>query len=264
VLSHLEAIDREYLDPKRTSTGRLLIVMYVSGLVLWLLNYMVLDGDYQRWMGDFLVHDLGLFGGGEEGAADNGLLGLSLRVSWSLGCVALYMVVPILVTLVLLRRPLSFLGLSPKGYARHFWIYGLLFLPVAGCVWVVSYQEAFLETYPFYHKPDTWGHFLLWELFYGLQFLSLEVFFRGFMLSELKHQWGWKSVLFMVVPYCMIHFTKPCLEALGALIAGTVLGFLALRTRSIWGGVTIHVAVAWSMDVTSLAQRGILDRLTWL
>ena len=76
------------------------------------------------------------------------------------------------------------------------------------------------------------------------------------MLGELKYRYGWKSILFMVVPYCMIHFPKPALEALAAIIAGTVLGILALRTRNIWGGVLIHVAVAVWMDMASLIQRG--------
>ncbi len=104
---------------------------------------------------------------------------------------------------------------------------------------------------------------LLWELFYGLQFLSLEVFFRGFMLAEAKLKYGWRAILFMVVPYVMIHFGKPAAETTGSLIAGMVLGLLALRTGSIWGGVTIHIAVAWSMDFASMIQRGVFRQLPW-
>jgi membrane protease YdiL (CAAX protease family) len=57
----------------------------------------------------------------------------------------------------------------------------------------------------------------------------------------------------MIVPYCMIHFQKPMAETFGAIIAGLVLGTLAMRTRSIWGGVAIHAAVALTMDVLALA-----------
>jgi hypothetical protein len=60
----------------------------------------------------------------------------------------------------------------------------------------------------------------------------------------------------MVVPYMMIHFQKPAAEAFGAVIAGSVLGVLSLRTLTIWGGIFIHCAVAVSMDVMSLLQRG--------
>ena len=38
-------------------------------------------------------------------------------------------------------------------------------------------------------------------------------------------------------------------------IAGIVLGTLALRTRSIWLGVFIHVSVALSMDVAAIWQK---------
>ena len=59
----------------------------------------------------------------------------------------------------------------------------------------------------------------------------------------------------MVVPYNMIHYGKPFLEANAAIIAGIVLGTLALKTRSIWCGFLIHVSVAISMDLAALIQR---------
>ena len=65
---------------------------------------------------------------------------------------------------------------------------------------------------------------------------------------------GVYSVFAMAVPYCMIHFNKPLAEVLGAILAGTILGTLSLRTRSIWCGVLIHVTVAVSMDLLSLMQ----------
>ena len=37
-----------------------------------------------------------------------------------------------------------------------------------------------------------------------------------------------------------------------AIGAGLILGTLAMRTRSIWGGVLIHVGVAMTMDVLAL------------
>ncbi|MDB4975327.1 MAG: hypothetical protein JWN48_3668, partial [Myxococcaceae bacterium] len=55
-------------------------------------------------------------------------------------------------------------------------------------------------------------------------------------------------------PYCMIHFSKPLLEVLAAIPAGIVLGLMAMRARSIWGGAALHVAVAWTMDALSIWQ----------
>jgi len=257
VARQLRAVDAEYIDPARTSDSRILWVVYSSCMALYLLNYVVLDWDVQHGVSSWLIERFDLFSDmGKGGKGIRLRLALTMRVTWSLGCMIFYLGVPLLVVPLVLRRKLSTLGLSPRGFFRHLWVYALLFLPVGVCVWIVSYQQAFQSTYPFYRNPATLAHLLVWELFYGLQFFSLEVFFRGFMLTELKHRWGWRAMLFMMTPYCMIHFSKPALEALGAVIAGSVLGVLALRTRSIWGGVAIHVSVAWWMDIASLLQRG--------
>jgi aryl-alcohol dehydrogenase-like predicted oxidoreductase len=45
---------------------------------------------------------------------------------------------------------------------------------------------------------------------------------------------------------------KPLPETLGAIGAGLILGTIAMRTKSIWGGVLIHVGVAMTMDVFAL------------
>jgi hypothetical protein len=65
----------------------------------------------------------------------------------------------------------------------------------------------------------------------------------------------------MIVPYAMIHFGKPLAECLGSVIAGVALGTLSLRTGSIYGGVAVHCAVAWSMDLFALHQTGKLRGL---
>jgi membrane protease YdiL (CAAX protease family) len=255
ILEQLRQVDRDWVDESRTSDGRILAVVYSSCIALLLLNYVVLDFDVQRAAAQRLIDLVGLFGG-NPAAIRPDQMALTMRITWALGCMFFYLGTPLLVMKGFLKTPLSSLGISPRGFFRHLWIYALLFLPVAVSVWVVSYQQGFQSTYPFYKHPASVWHLLCWELFYGLQFFSLEVFFRGFMLSELRHRWGWRSVLFMVTPYCMIHFSKPGLEATGAILAGSVLGVLALRTRTIWGGVAIHVAVAWWMDIASLIQKG--------
>ncbi len=58
----------------------------------------------------------------------------------------------------------------------------------------------------------------------------------------------------MIVPYSMIHFDKPMPEAVAAVVGGTILGWLALRTKSIWGGVLLHIAIALSMDILAMLR----------
>ena len=66
---------------------------------------------------------------------------------------------------------------------------------------------------------------------------------------------------FSGLPYLMLHFQKPPLEAVGSIIAGMALGMVALHTRSIYAGMMIHIAVAWSMDLLALYHKGDLMRL---
>ena len=74
------------------------------------------------------------------------------------------------------------------------------------------------------------------------------------MLHGLRRAFGANAIFVMIVPYCMIHYGKPMSETLGAIGAGIILGTIAMRTKSIWGGVMIHIGVATTMDV--LALRG--------
>ena len=49
-----------------------------------------------------------------------------------------------------------------------------------------------------------------------------------------------------------MHYSKPLPEALGSIIAGVLLGVLALETRSFLYGAAIHWLVAMSMDVIAV------------
>jgi membrane protease YdiL (CAAX protease family) len=76
------------------------------------------------------------------------------------------------------------------------------------------------------------------------------------MIHGTKRALGVYSIFIAAVPYCMIHFGKPMLETLGAILAGLALGTLSLRTNSIWNGFLIHISIAYSMDLLSLWQKG--------
>ena len=148
------------------------------------------------------------------------------------------------------------LGLSVKGISAHLWIYAVLFLPVLAAVFIVSFFEEFQVYYPFYSEAHrSKFDFIVWESFYMAQFLSLEFFFRGFMIQPLRKTMGSSAIFAMMIPYVMIHIGKPMIECFAAIIAGIVLGTLALKTRSIWAGFLIHVSVALSMDLLAIWQK---------
>ncbi len=256
-LEPMEWIDehRELPEGRLDPTSRAMVVYGTAALSLTLISYGVLSGPVQtgaasallsvlEWVSPALRADVQPYDP------------LFRNIAWSLGCFTCYFVIPGLVTRVILGHKLSDYGLSLEGYFKHLWIYVLLFIPVGVLVLLVARNPDFQQQYPFYKSVRGVGDFLVWEAFYALQFFSLEFFFRGFLLHGVRDKLGRFAIFAMVVPYVMIHFRKPLFETLGAAIAGTALGILSLRTRSVLGGFTIHVAVAISMDVASMWMRG--------
>jgi membrane protease YdiL (CAAX protease family) len=176
-------------------------------------------------------------------------------VWWSGWRVFGYVILPMVVIACMPGGRIRDYHISPRGFFKHLWVYLLLFAAVLPFVVIASTTSAFRHTYPFYRIANrSYTDLAIWELLYAVQFLSLEFFFRGFMLQGLRRALGGNAIFVMIVPYCMIHYGKPMSETLGAVGAGLILGTLAMRTRSIWGGVLIHVGVATTMDV--LALRG--------
>jgi membrane protease YdiL (CAAX protease family) len=156
------------------------------------------------------------------------------------------------------------MGLRGRGFTKHIWIYGLCLAVVVPAMLLVSSQPDFGNYYPFYKLASrSWFDFAIWEGIYWLQFFSLELFFRGWILGALRKAMGAGAIFVMAVPYCMIHYGKPYLEAHGAIVAGIVLGSLAMRTRSIYSGFLVHITVAFSMDFLALWRRGALPKVFW-
>jgi membrane protease YdiL (CAAX protease family) len=156
------------------------------------------------------------------------------------------------------------MGLRGRGFTQHAWIYGLFLAIVLPVALLVSRQPDFGTYYPFYKQCSrSWYDFLSWEAMYYAQFFGLEMFFRGFWLGALRRSFGSGAIFAMAVPYCMIHYGKPFLEANGAIVAGIALGSLAMKTKSIYQGFLVHITVAALMDWLSLWHRHALPTVFW-
>jgi Type II CAAX prenyl endopeptidase Rce1-like len=182
---------------------------------------------------------------------------------WSAGCLLMMLIVPMTLLRVAAKTGPRETGLLIRGTGRDALVYAILFFVFIPVVWLVSRRGDFSQTYPFYPRPAAFGpqrhvggDWIAFEAAYFLQFLSVEYFFRGFMVLGLRPALGRASILVMLAPYCMIHFHKPMLEAFGAIGAGVVLGCLSFRTRTVVYGWFLHYSVALSMDLLSLSQSG--------
>ena len=175
------------------------------------------------------------------------------RLLWWCVCTWIgYVVVPALL-IWSQGKKLSDFGLRWPVGGAHLWLYGALFLCAFPFLVMASGRENFLDMYPFYRPgleyPVYWAIF---EVAYLLTFITVEFFFRGFLIFGLEKHFGDAAVLVAAIPYCMVHFGKPMPETLSAIVGACVLGTLALRTRSIYGGVVVHQLVAITMDLLAL------------
>jgi membrane protease YdiL (CAAX protease family) len=180
---------------------------------------------------------------------------------WALVQIGGYLALPLVVARVVLHTRPADLGLRVRGVLRHGGPYVVLFLLALPLVVAASYGSAFQAKYPFYDLgpgEGIWPRLATWWVLYALQFVALETFFRGFLLHGLVPRFGYASLFVMIVPYNMIHYGKPMPEALAAIVGGLALGTLSLRTRSVWWGAALHVAIAGTMDALALWHAGVL------
>ena len=237
------------------------VVLVTSALSLTILNFGATSEPY--WF-VALLEGLGL-NGWSDWARDafetsrhqqrNGLL------FWGACQVIAYTVPPLLVIKLVLKERVRDYGVRVRGIGRHAPVYAVLLAASVPFVVAASYTAAFQAKYPFYDLgpgESLWPNMAVWWVVYALQFAALEFFFRGFMVHGLSGRLGYMAVFVMVVPYNMLHYGKPMAEALAAIVGGAVLGSLSLRSRSIWWGVAVHVAVAGTMDVAALIHKGFI------
>ena len=185
----------------------------------------------------------------------SGDVSLSYFAFWSATRFIGYVIIPILSLRLFTSIPLSDMGVDFRKPFEGWRIYLVLYLAMLPALIAASFMPDFLAAYPFYRDAGrSWRHFFIWEALYGIQFIFLEFFFRGYMVHVLKRIIGSMSVPMMVIPYCMIHFPKPLPECLGSIVAGFVLGTLSLKTGKIWGGALLHIAVAVTMDALALMR----------
>ena len=181
---------------------------------------------------------------------------------WVLVSVTFYFAVPAMFVVAIQGRRLREIGLSfsiEKGFLKLLAACLAIMLPL---VYLMSLTDSFAAKYPFLQiyngAPYIGWTLLIWELAYFAQFFALEFFFRGFLLHSLKPALGLYSIFVMTVPYTMIHFGKPMAETFAAIFAGIFLGWLSFKNGNIWLGLVLHCAVAFSMDVLALFNKGLL------
>lgn len=170
-----------------------------------------------------------------------------------------FLLVVVSATLYLIRRiwyrDSSYFGLSTDNFLwKSYLVVLLMMIPLIA---IVSTQPDFLEIYPKLRSVTGLNHELklngwyklLFELSYGSDFITIELFFRGFLVLAFLKWFGKDTILPMACFYCTIHFGKPITECISSYFGGILLGIIIYNTRSILGGLVLHVGVAWLMEI---------------
>ena len=147
-------------------------------------------------------------------------------------------------------------GFHSKGVVlKPYFILLLLMVPLV--TWA-STQGDFLSIYPrAFHlgisQEGSTNKLLtfFYELCYSADFVTTEFFFRGFLILAFARFAGPRAILPMCVFYLTIHFEKPLGETISSFFGGWILGILAYETKSIYGGIIVHLGIALLMEVVA-------------
>ena len=138
----------------------------------------------------------------------------------------------------------------------------LLLIPIViiPLMWIAARMPDVRAEYPLakilFKQPQLfWSYEAMYILFY---YVAWEFYFRGFMLFGLSKSLGPAvAILIQTLASCLIHLGKPEGETIGAIIVGIIFGLIAWRTKSIWYGLLLHVAIGFFTDFFILTQSGI-------
>ncbi|MFN3529539.1 MAG: CPBP family intramembrane glutamic endopeptidase [Bacteroidia bacterium] len=149
------------------------------------------------------------------------------------------------------KRLAVFHGLRPsnmKPYLFLLMLASLIVIPAAMQDDFGAFYPRFMRMWPQGGDLQT-ERVLLFEISYALDFYATEYFFRGFLVLAFVRILGPTAILPMAVVYVMIHFGKPLGETISSFFGGMLLGIFSYYSRSIWGGILLHIGLAWMMEL---------------
>ncbi|MES0490893.1 MAG: CPBP family intramembrane glutamic endopeptidase [Leptospirales bacterium] len=242
VVDPWKQLEQEYGTEKRVEL-KILFVFFIIAFVLILRNYYGKFDNFRDFFPGF--------------AKSSTTLPVAHCLYFTISAFLMYTFIPLIFAKVFYKEFNPIFGMSVKSLWKFKWIYAGMLCVMVPLIFIASQMPDFQRMYPMCKPANIGGiNLVVWEISYAAQFFGVEFFFRGVLLFILARVYGPSAIFMMMVPYVMIHFGKPPLETVSAALAGTILGGIALYTKSIWGGFFLHTGVALGMDFASLYQSG--------
>lgn len=155
----------------------------------------------------------------------------------------------------ILKEKITDYGITVGDYRTGLKISLIFLLIMIPPIWFVSATESFVQKYPHLHTTrESWNIFFVYEFGMLIYMFAWEFIWRGFMLFGLREKFGYYAVLMQMIPFVILHNGKPELETFGSILGGMALGILALRTKSIYYCVAVHIGVMFLIDSISVLR----------
>jgi len=217
------------------------VVIFLSSIILLLVSWYFSNPNYLNEIFtfhqsfDIIIEDLISFG------------------YWFLSDFILFFCVPFVIIKFIFQENLKTYGITFGDWQiglGFFFFSILLFIPV---IYFISVADQFNSYFPLMlSAKNDLVVFLIYETLFILFIFSWEFIFRGFMLFGLEKKFGFYSIFIQMLPFVLLHSGKPFIETFSSIFGGIILGYLALRTRSIYYGFLIHVLILITLDVIAL------------
>lgn len=224
----------------RDETRRMGFTWQSLAIVAWVALVLTVE-HYHRanWYWNLIAH-----AGGVETAR-------YLRYVWLDFPFLLKVAVPMAIIVFVFREPLRSYGLGPGNWRLGLKLSLACYLLYAPLFVIFFTSQGFQEYYAGVARHIHSGQdFLLKEIPAVFFFMvATEFFFRGFLLLGIAKRHGeWVGLLVSIVPFVMWHYNKPAIETFGSFPVGLALGYVVLRTESIWYAVLLHASIALALN----------------
>ncbi len=177
-----------------------------------------------------------------------------LRLLLNFSSIMVFALGLIILRLTLDRGAEGWYGFRRADHFQNYWLLLMASMPfLAAAALLPDFQQVY-PTYRSFGAETALGVSPVltigaYEFSYALNFVLVEWFFRGFLVIGLIRILGREAVLPMVVLYVFWHFGKPPAETIAAVFGGFALGVIAYQSRSILGGVLLHIGIALLMEL---------------
>lgn len=160
------------------------------------------------------------------------------------------LVIPLFIIKFLLKEKISSYGLKIGDYKTGLKFFIIFSICILTFTFFLSSIPEFANNYPFLKSAKyDWKTFIIFETAALVYMFAWEFIWRGFMLFGLEEKFGMNAILIQMLPFVILHNGKPFVETLSAILGAILLGYIAIRTRSIFYGVAMHFILFFSMDL---------------